>query len=91
MSDNVENIENPAPKKAPKQPKAPKEPRQPWQPPTEVQDTVDVMFKYAATGDKKIMAFFARKAIEARDEGKRIRNLAAVEEVIDGVTSSDDA
>lgn len=81
MSDNTENTEN-TEVKAPKKVKTPKAPKEPWTPPSDAQEIVDSMFKLAASGDKKVMAFIARQALDARDEAKRIRNLAATQEIV---------
>lgn len=62
--------------KSPKAPKAPKEPRVPWEPSTRAKEIMDAIFEYAETGDKKLMAYFAREALRARDRAKEVRERA---------------
>lgn len=61
---------------ASKSPKAPKEPRVPWEPSTRAKEIMDAIFEYAETGDKKLMAYFAREALRARDRAKEVRERA---------------
>lgn len=62
-----------APAEETKPTKEPKEPKKPWEAPADAKAAVATMFEYAESGNKKVLAYFAREAIAARSRGKEVR------------------
>lgn len=67
-----------------KAPKAPKAEKTDDKLPDDVVAAVDTMHAYALKGDKRILAYFARQAIEERTLAKRIREQANADDAEPG-------
>lgn len=67
-------VKEPKEPKAAKEPKEPKAKRESWTPSPELEALIEEMFELARAGDKKACAHLVKKALEARELCKSLRD-----------------